>query len=632
MESTIPRLLREKARLYSSAAAQMYKDENQVFQPVTFEELYTRVCRLAAALKAEGVKRGELVGLISDNRPEWLTADIALHCLGAADVPRGCDSTAEDIVYILSFCRCRFAIIENALQLAKVLEMEDRLTALEVIIVLDPAFDPRSSPGGRFRIHRYEQLTDRGGQADFREIEAEIDRGRAEDTATIIFTSGTTGEPKGVMLSHGNFLHQVYHVPERITVNPGDRWLSVLPVWHSFERIMQYIALGSGSTLCYSKPVGSVMLADIQKVRPMWMVSVPRIWESIREGVYRRAEESGTVKKAVFEFFVAVGVAWAAASDGVRGLRPRFRRRPRALDFAAGILPFILLLPLRALGSALVFKALRDKLGGRFKAGISGGGALPAHVDSFFQAAGILLLEGYGLTESGPVLAVRSQNHPVPGTIGPAAPETEIRILDDKGRELPPGRAGILHARGGQIMQGYYRRDDLTSEAIDGEGWLNTGDIAVRTHDGEITIVGRAKDTIVLLGGENVEPAPIENRLKLSPYIAAAVVVGQDRRHLGALILPDSENTRRWADENGVSYTDEAELLGTPELQALISNEIFRLISAGAGFKLFEKIVRFTVLRERFEIGRELSAKGEIKRRAVNEIHERAVASLFDVD
>ena len=630
MESTIPRLLRESARRYSGIAAQMHKDENQVFQPTAFSTLYRQVCRLAAALKALGIKRGELVGLISDNRPEWLVTDIALHCLGAADVPRGCDSNADEIAYILSFCRCRFAVIENGLQLEKILKMEDRLSALEVIIVLDPAFSPADSPRGRFRIHPYAQLAERGNRADIASIEAEIDRGDGEDTATIIFTSGTTGEPKGVMLSHNNFVHQVHHVPERITVKPGDRWLSVLPVWHSFERIMQYIALGSGSTLCYSKPVGSVMLNDIQKVRPMWMVSVPRIWESIREGVYRRADESGAVKKALFGFFTAVSAAWAAAADRVRGRRPRFRRSSRTLDFAAGIIPFILLLPIRALGSVVVFKPLRDKLGGRFIAGISGGGALPAHVDSFFQAAGILLLEGYGLTESGPVLAVRCQNHPVPGTIGPAAPRTQIKIFSDQGHELPAGRVGILYARGPQIMQGYYRRDDLSAEAVNSEGWLNTGDLAVKTYDGEFAIVGRAKDTIVLLGGENVEPAPIEARLKLSPYIADAAVVGQDRNHLGALICPDLENLRRWADENSLFCLNPAELPGTHEVHTLISSEISRLISARAGFKLFEKIVRFTLLKEPFEIGRELSAKGEIKRHAVSAVHAEAVASLFD--
>jgi long-chain acyl-CoA synthetase len=309
---------------------------------------------------------------------------------------------------------------------------------------------------------------------------------------------------------------------------------------------------------------------------------------------------------------------------------PRFRKRSRILDFAAGIIPYILLWPLKALGSALVFKNIRAKLGGNFVAGISGGGSLPVHVDKFFQAADITLLEGYGLTESGPVLSLRDQKHPVPGTIGPAFPGTELKILDENGKEVTPGETGVLYARGPQIMKGYYRKEELTKQAINEEGFLNTGDLAKITWDGEYAIVGRAKDTIVLLGGENIEPAPIEDKLKESQYISRAVVVGQDQKYLGALIHLDIDNIKRWAQENNVPYRDEKSLSESAEVHIFLTEEISNLISAKNGFKIFERIVRFKVLPGEFEIGRELSAKQEIKRHIIRKMYKKEIESLFN--
>jgi long-chain acyl-CoA synthetase len=311
------------------------------------------------------------------------------------------------------------------------------------------------------------------------------------------------------------------------------------------------------------------------------------------------------------------------------GLVPRYKKRIRALDFLLGILPFLLLYPLKALGSVLVFKTIKEKLGGRFVAGISGGGGLPAHVDAFFQAAGILLLEGYGLTESAPVLSLRPQKRPIPGTIGPAFPGTELKIIGEDGTELGPNQRGVLLARGPQIMKGYYRKDELTAQAIDADGFLNTGDLAIKTYDGEYAIVGRAKDTIVLLGGENIEPSPIEDKLKLSPYISTAVVLGQDRKFLTALILPDIDNVLTWAKDNAVPYADEETLLTGVEVHELLAGEISGLISSKNGFKIFERIVRFTVLPNPFEIGRELSAKQEIKRHVINEIYAKDIKTLY---
>ena len=630
MEPTIPKLLRKIAVKHSGLPAQMQKDTDGVFQTTTFSELYDQARQFAAGLQKLGVKREDRVGLISDNRQEWFVTDLAIQSLGAADVPRGCDSTADEITYILEFSQCSLTVLENARQLEKVLANISSLPVLKEAIILDPDFDPSSAKTGKLKVHTYTSVLESGKSSDMTIIDAEIDKGEPDDVMTLIYTSGTTGEPKGVMLTHTNYLHQVKHVPKLIFVGPGDRWLSVLPVWHSFERIMQYVAMGTGSALCYSKPVGSILLADMQLVKPTWMASVPRIWESVRDGIYRKVNQGGGIKKVLFLFFVAVGSAWGSSAKMVKGHVARYRKRSRLIDAVVGFLPFILLWPLKALGNVLVFKTIKAKLGGQFVAGISGGGGLPAHVDAFFQAAGILLLEGYGLTESAPVLSLRPQNRPVPGTIGPAFPETDLKIIAENGEEVGPGEIGVLYARGPQIMKGYYRKPELTAEVIDKDGWLNTGDLSIMTFDKEYKIVGRAKDTIVLLGGENIEPAPIEDKLKLSPYISLPVVVGQDKKYLGALILVDPDNVKSWAKDNSVGYADEEELFTGHEVHNLLSEEISGLISSANGFKLFERITKFTVLPKPFEVSRELSGKQEVKRHVIDDLYAKEIKSLFN--
>jgi long-chain acyl-CoA synthetase len=635
MTETIPRLLDEIAKQYPEHVAQYAKDRNGAFHPTTFAKLREEVRTVACGFLDLGIKRGDHVGLISDNRKEWFLVDLALLAIGAADVPRGCDSVASELSYILAFSECEIVVVENLEQLRKVAGVEEAIPKMGTIVVLqDDYLDAQLDDiPKRLTVLRLSQIVERGVTFASREpdrYDREVEAGAADDCATIIFTSGTTGEPKGVMLSHRNFLHQVEHVPLLITVGPGDRWLSVLPVWHSFERIMQYVALGSASALSYSKPIAKILIEDFAKIRPTWMASVPRIWESLQSSILRNIRSQGGVKSALFHFFVAVGGAHEAAKNLVRGTVPEFRKRMRVLDIAAGIVPYLLLAPLRSLGNALVFSKIRERLGGKFVAGISGGGALPPAVDRFFSAAGILLLEGYGLTESAPVLSLRLQRRPVPGTIGPAFPGTEIKIIDEAGNPVAPGIMGELIARGPQVMLGYFRKPELTKQVIDADGFLHTGDLAMMTRRGEIRIVGRAKDTIVLLGGENVEPLPIEQKLTESPYIRTAVLLGQDKKYLAALILPDRENCAQFAAENGVSYTSEEELFEQAAIVDLIGAQIKELVSARNGFKAFERVFRFKLIDVEFEVGRELSAKQEIKRHAIAEIYRNEIKRLFD--
>ncbi|MFW5776564.1 MAG: AMP-dependent synthetase/ligase [Spirochaetota bacterium] len=636
--NTIPRLLRRMAEQNPQIPAQYMKQEDGRFVPRTYAELRDEVDAFAAGLVSIGIDRGDHVGLVSENRPEWLVADLGIQCLGAADVPRGNDSMADELAFILGFSECETVVVENPTQLRKVAGVRDEIRTLRQFVILDRSVSEDeakalSSEVRRVKVHRYDDLVSAGRsrlEKNPTAIAEEIEQGDSEDLATIIFTSGTTGEPKGVMLTQHNFMFEIGCIPERIDVTPGDIWLCVLPVWHSFERIIQYVAIGSGSALAYSKPIGTIMLQDLATVRPQWMASVPRIWEAVRAGVYRNVKQQGGVKLALFSFFVAVGGAHTRLTNLLRGLVPDFHRRSRALDAIVAFVPWLLLWPLRMLGNALVFGKIKAKLGGRFIAGVSGGGALPGAVDTFFAAAGILLLEGYGLTETSPVLAVRHQAHPVPGTVGSMLQGTECRILGEDGTALPPGEKGIIHVRGPQVMRGYYKRPEATEAVLDSDGWLDTGDLGMLTHGGELAITGRAKDTIVLIGGENIEPLPIEQRITESEYIDTAVVVGQDQKYLGALIVPNQEAVERYADENHIPYGAYADLIENEGILELIDGEINVRVNAKNGFKGFERVFRFTLLEKPFEVGEELSAKQEIKRHVIAEQYSREVARLFE--
>lgn len=637
MASTIPQLLLETTAKYIDTPAQLIKQADGSFRARAYNELAAEVYRFAAGLSAIGVSRGDHVGLISENRPEWFVADLGIQSLGAADVPRGNDTMPAELAFILGFAECSVVIVENSEQLVKLAGIRGELKRLKHVIVLDPEFEPaddaaKAARMRRVSIHTYEEVVFSGDKQLERRprlVEEHIEAGSGSDTATVIFTSGTTGEPKGVVLSQSNYMYEIDCIPDRITVNPGDIWLCVLPVWHSYERLLQYVALGTGSTLAYSKPIGRIMLADFERVRPQWMGSVPRIWEAVRAGIYRNVKQSGGIKLVLFRFFVAVGGAHARLSNMLRGLLPDFRKRNRAVDAIVAALPWLLLWPLRALGNLLVFRKIKSRLGGRFVAGISGGGALPPSIDSFFSAAGILLLEGYGLTETTPVLAVRNQHRPVPGTVGRILDGTECRITDEEGRDLPPGEKGVIYVRGPGVMNGYYNRPELTRAVLSEDGWFNTGDLGMLTHSGELKLTGRAKDTIVLSGGENVEPLPIEQKITESEYIDSAVVVGQDQKFLGALVIPNQEAVERYADENHVPYDRYDDLVQDSSVLELIESEINRLVSAKNGFRGFERVYRFRVLSDQFTVGDELSAKQEVKRHVVAQKYEKQVASIF---
>jgi len=641
LPKNLPLLMKSRYEEVPELYLQASKDSTGTFSYISYKTVYENIICCALALKNLGIRKGSRVGLISDNRKEWLVADLALLSLGACDVPRGCDSMGSEIRFILSFAECEFCFFENSRQLHKVLEKIDEVKTLKTAILFeDPSADIRAQAEKvGIQVLAFERLMEEGQKQGFEKrdsIEAIMDTIDTNDIATIIFTSGTTGTPKGVMLTHRNYIAQCEVVHNVMNVEPGDFWLSVLPVWHSFERVIQYLAITFKSGLAYSKPIAAVMLPDFQAIRPQWMCGVPRLWEALAQGIYKNMRKEGGIKLALFNFFISVGKKWVWSYEHISGRVCRFTKRVRLFDFLAGIIPFLLLSPLYGLGEVLIYKKIKARLGGRFVCAISGGGALQPETDAFYRAIGFRLLEGYGITETAPILAFRSALHKArPGCVGYVYPSAELKVVAESGGEilsmeaLPPGKKGLVMAKGDSVMKGYYNSPELTAKAIDADGWFNTGDLGMMTYDNELKITGRAKDTIVLLGGENIEPQGIEAAMGASQYIETSVLVGQDKKYLAALIVPVKDAVLAYANENGILNESYEALLESPEIINLIREEIDTRISKANDFRVCERVFKFTLLPESFTVGRELSGKQELMRHKIVELYKEEVDSLF---
>ncbi|MDR1574480.1 MAG: long-chain fatty acid--CoA ligase [Treponema sp.] len=628
-------MLRTRAKETPDIIIQYYRNaSSDGFLTKTYRQFYGEVCFLAAGLIKLGVARGGRVGLISDNRHEWMASDFAVLAAGAADVPRGCDITLQELTYILGVTGCALAFAENQKQALKILSCKNELPALKTLIIFDPVDDETETAAAAVGLTVYyfadvialgkkQEASAPGG------AEAEMDKGGEEDLASIIFTSGTTGEPKGVMLSHRNFLCQLPAFDTIFELKPGDIWLSVLPVWHVYERLIEYVIFYNKTGIAYSRPISSVLMADFKTIRPHWMVSVPRVWEAIMDAICRNVKSMGGIPMRLFGLAVSLAKMYTYFKDLTFGLLPNFRGRIRALDALAGFFPWLLLLPARGIAQLLVFNRIKRRLGGRFRAGISGGSSLPAKVDLFFNSVGVRLQEAYGLTETAPLLSVRRYKRSRRGTVGQPLPGTEIKIVDQNGSVLPTGRNGLIYARGAQVMRGYYQKSDATAAVLGADGWLNTGDIGMLTCDHELRITGRAKDTIVLRGGENVEPAPIEHKLQESPFIRHCMVTGQDQKYLSALIVPDQRAIMDFAEENAIPIVDYELLLQQPEINELIAAEIADRVGPKTGFKPFERVFKFTLLPKPFEPGRELSPKMGLLRHRILALYAKEIHRLF---
>jgi long-chain acyl-CoA synthetase len=626
MRNTLCAMFRNTVALHGDRPAFKTK-VGDLFQAVTYKEVEERAVCLATAIARRGVEYQDHVGLIADNRLEWILSDLAIILAGACDVPRGCDTTLPELTYILNHSDATAVFVENGTQLDKVLSIPDLAQRLRFIAVMDPAFPGSTHP----KVVTVASLLEEGRRlvaGGDRIIQERSERVGPDDIATIIYTSGTTGEPKGVVLLHRNIMHNVRIVPDLIGITKEDRFLSILPPWHIFERTVEYVVISTGASTAYTSI--RTFAQDMTIEKPTYLASVPRIWEGIYFKVMAQVAKEKPVRQRMFDFLMTSSRDWVRASrvlsdeDAVftpQSPWERFSAKVRALWTMLA-----LFLPYRVAQGK--FAAIRQKTGGCLKAAVSGGGALPPYVDDFFAAVGITLLEGYGLTETSPVVAARFPGRRVMGTVGPPIAETEVKVVDENNQALGPGGKGIIKVRGELVMKGYYKREDLTSQVLDADGWLDTGDIGIFTARGELAIRGRAKETIVLLGGENVEPNPIEDKITESRFISQAMVVGQDRKALGALLVPDAEAVREHFRSHGQPLPD-GNLAAMPQVAELLKAEVARLITAQAGFRPFEKIGRVRIMEQEFKVGDEMTQTMKKRRNYIAEKYAREIEALY---
>lgn len=632
---TVTQRIKETCFKYPERPALQVKDGNGVFQPYLYKTFYKDISTVGAALASGLVSRGDHIGLISDNRKEWIITDLAIMGIGAADVPRGSDSTEAEIVHILSHSEAKMVFMETFRKAAMLLEDKDQLPNLESIVIFNPITDEEFETLSSYeiKVYRFDELLKKGREileSDPEAFEKELAKGQLSDLATIIYTSGTTGVPKGVMLNHESFIFQIDRIlGKSLIVKPGHTMLSMLPIWHAFERTVEYIVFFAGANVAYSQPIGAVLMNDIQKTRAQWLSSVPRVWDGIRSAVIRAINKSGKFKRIMFSVALEVGIMYQKSLSCLLGTMPQYTESKNILDIIIGLLGLPILFPLYILSNIFVFRRFKKFLGGRFVAGISGGGSLSNATRRFFKGMDIKVLEGYGLTEAGPILSVCKQKRPVYGTVGPILPDVQFKIVGPNNEEITsPGTRGILWVKSPQIMLGYYKQEEATAKVLK-DGWLDTGDIVVSTLHHEIRIVGRAKETIVLRGGENIEPVPIENACMQSEFVDQIVVLGQDQKFVAALIVPNFKNVEEKSKEMGIPYMDMEDLLANPQVYSMVYSNINDIVSTKNGFKNYEKIFRICLLSKPFTVGDELTNTMKVKRDVVNRKYRSQIAKLF---
>lgn len=627
---TLAHLYKYAAEAYNERVAFATRHKSKLWQPTSYSQLYESGLNLATALTKLGVKARHHVGLIADNRLEWAIADCAVQLCGAADVPRGTDLTDADIQYILPHADVKVCFIENIAIWNKIKNNKAKLKNVKTYILMDP--DQKAPAGVKHMsdlIEEGRKLREKGDD----KVLSQLNKIKPDDLCTLIYTSGTTGAPKGVMLRHSNVMFIMDRIPMDLGVN--DRLLSILPVWHIFERVLEMFTISRGAATYYTniRKLGD----DLRNVQPTFMGSAPRLWENLYLKILDNVQASHPMRRFLFHTAYGLAEIYKNSSFYLRNRKLRLKKPNIPLYTAGWILHFIrfvLISPLYGFFNISVLERIRQGVGACLKATISGGGALPPHVDRFFNYVGIPVLEGYGMTETSAVISARTKENLVIGTVGPPIDGMDLRIIDLRnGEVLYPnedkahgglGMKGEIHIRGPQIMSGYFKNKDKTEEVLN-DGWLNTGDIGMITFNRCLKIMGRSKDTIVLAGGENVEPVPIENKLVESALIDQVVIIGQDEKYMTALVVPSLEGFQA----KGINVSDLEKLIEKPEVNEDIAKVIKEEISAENGFKSFERVPDFRLLSKPFEVGDELTNLFKLKRHIITEKYQHLIDDLY---
>lgn len=604
------------------------KDSHKFFKATKFPVLYERAQALANHLITLGVKPGDRVAIFGENSAEWLITDMAIQMAGAIVVPRGSDSTVQELEFILDHAETQVCFVEHLRLYKKIGNALQKRNAR--VFVMDPLFPEKVASEQKLTIlPRLLQELPQANAATKQKLDALRAAIKPSDLFTIIYTSGTTGEPKGVMLSHANMLYQLEVAPQILGMSPHDRILSILPVWHIYERFMLYCAVFSGCHYYYSNKKD--LMEDFVRAKPTLMASAPRLWEQIYQKLRERIDKTEAFNRELFDLSYDIKKRLHRAQNVLNSQSAESTEKNFLAALAEKTLSLFSLAGLKwpdIYMDSIFLVRVRAMLGGELRGTISGGGALPLHIDEFFNAIGIPVYEGYGMTETSPLIAMRHPGKVIMGTVGFVPEGTEVEIRDEEtGRVLPQGERGVIFVKGPGVMQGYYKNPDVTQKVLR-DGWMNTGDLGFFTASGALAIRGRAKDTIVLRSGENLEPVPIETLLTQHPLIEQAVVVGQDQKNLGVLIWPDYDRLIDAGYE--VSEFDlKNDLNNYPELITIFKEICQELINEQNGFKSYERIAHIRFLPDKLRVGDELTALLKIKRNVVHTKHAALIDAMF---
>ncbi len=569
--------------------AMLFQDDASQWRAISSDQIYQRVRALAEAFRAWGAKKGDRIALVSENRWEWAITDFAVLALGAADVPIYPTLTAEQVAALLRDAGCRIAVVSTRQQFEKLSSVRSQTPVERIVLMDSPA------PGGAIAFTSLlAGADDRGAERDV-EFDALVRAAEPNDLATVIYTSGTAGEPKGVALTHGNIASNQNYAVADFAFNSTDACISFLPLSHITARALDYVMYNHGAQVAYCSQFDRLPQA-MREVRPTVIVGVPRVYEKIRQTVEARAAES-PVKKRLLAVAIAVG---ARHRDTVYS-----GRRPSS--------------PLWKLANKLVYSKVREAFGGRVKVFISGGAPLGLDTTRWFASAGIALWEGYGLTETSPVIALNSPLHQRMGSVGRPLANIELKLAAD----------GELLVRGPSVFAGYWQKHEANGDCFDADGWFHTGDIArLDEDDGFLYITDRKKELLKTSGGKLVAPQPIENKLKNHPLVAQAALVGDKHKFISALLSPNFAALEDWARREGIETSSRAELVAHHRVLALYG-EIVREVNSGLAN--FESLKRFRVVAEEWtqESG-ELTPSMKLKRRIITAQYADAIDALYD--
>jgi long-chain acyl-CoA synthetase len=605
----------------------IYRVAKQEFT-VDYAKLREDVILLARAFEERKIGRGSRIMLLSDNRYAWIVTDLALMALGAVSVPRGSETPTQELEYILNHARCSFMVVETDALLARHQEMLSSHKEVKTLFIIEGS-DRHTLFN---RIYAYNDiLKDRTlSEDDFNRFDRMVAAITQKDLVTIIFTSGTTGKPKGVMLNHRNILFNTETLPPIIAITEKDLWVSILPSWHIFERALELLALTCGSGIVYSNL--KTFSNDLVSYQPTLVATVPRLWESLYTKVTAAVLERGHKAFAIFNLLIKISVRFRRARRQWRGHLPRFTpvSQPAHIGRKLVALAEMIVLALPYSLAQKKLAPLQAKFGGQLRVAISGGGTLPAYLENWIDAIGIRIVNAYGMTECAPAIAGRGFNSKIFGTLGRPIDVTELRVVDNAGQQVAPGVEGDIEVRGPQVFDGYDDNDEENRKVFTADGFFRTGDLGKLTITGELVLTGRSKEIIVLASGENIDPSRIEGAIGQLPFVNDAVLVGQDRKGLAALIVPDWDKLKEFIAERFDQTTEKTEDLQEDlALRDRVKNEINRLLQAKNGFKPYEKLQKIDFLKHDFTVGVELTNTFKKRRHVIEKKYRELIDRLF---